>query len=148
MFSAEQAAIHPVGTFELGVIQAANPDLDLGWFYMPGETKDQQKSINMGLIMGCGINAKLKGDDAKLKAAYTYLNWLADVKASEPFTNLAAGIRDHAYWIINPRVGRQRRHAHADFARKPGSFDRRGFHGPFDDPADPRLPDARIHRRG
>ncbi len=91
MFSAEQAAIYPVGTFELGVIQAANPDLDLGWFYMPGETKDQQKSINIGLIMGYGINAKLKEDDAKLKAAYTYLNWLADVKASELFTNLVVG---------------------------------------------------------
>lgn len=89
MFCAEMAAIYPVGTFELGVIEAANPDLDLGWFYMPGETADEEESINFGAIMGYGINAKLEGE--KLEAAKTYLNWLADVKASEMFTNLVVG---------------------------------------------------------
>lgn len=89
MFCAEMAAIYPVGTFELGVIESANPDLDLGWFYMPGETADEEESINFGAIMGYGINAKLEGE--KLEAAKTYLNWLADVKASEMFTNLVVG---------------------------------------------------------
>ncbi|MBQ3423836.1 MAG: extracellular solute-binding protein [Clostridia bacterium] len=89
MFCAEMAAIYPVGTFELGVIEGANPDLDLGWFYMPGETADEEESINFGAIMGYGINAKLEGE--KLEAAKTYVNWLADVKASEMFTNLVVG---------------------------------------------------------
>ena len=89
MFCAEMAAIYPVGTFELGVIEAANPDLDLGWFYMPGETADEEESINFGAIMGYGINAKLEGE--KLEAAKTYLNWLADEKASAMFTNLVVG---------------------------------------------------------
>ena len=90
-FCAEMAAIYPVGSFELGVIEGANPDLDLGWFFMPGETADQVESINMGVIMGYGINAKLADDEEKLQAAYTYLNWLGDVKASEMFTNLVVG---------------------------------------------------------
>ena len=89
MFCAEMAAIYPVVTFELGVIEAANPDLDLGWFYMPGETADEEESINFGAIMGYGINSKLEGE--KLEAAKTYVNWLADVKASEMFTNLVVG---------------------------------------------------------
>jgi len=89
MFCAEMAAIYPVGTFELGVIEGANPDLDLGWFYMPGETADEEESINFGAIMGYGINAKLEGE--KLEAAKTYLNWLADAKASAMFTNLVVG---------------------------------------------------------
>ena len=89
MFCAEMAAIYPVGTFELGVIEAANPDLDLGWFYMPGETAEEEESINFGAIMGYAINAKLEGE--KLDAAKTYVNWLADTKASEMFTNLVVG---------------------------------------------------------
>ena len=91
MFCAEMAAIYPVGSFELGVIEGANPDLDLGWFFMPGESADQTESINMSVIMGYGINSKLSDDAEKLEAAYTYLNWLADVEASEMFTNLVVG---------------------------------------------------------
>ena len=91
MFCAEMAAIYPVGTFELGVIEGANPDLDLGWFFMPGETAEETESITLGIIMGYGINAKLADDAEKLQAAYTYLNWVADVEASEMFTNLVVG---------------------------------------------------------
>ena len=91
MFCAEQAAIYPVGSFELGVIQGANPELELGWFTMPGESAEVQKSINISIIMGYGINSKLAEDREKLDAAYTYLNWLADVEASELFTNLVIG---------------------------------------------------------
>ena len=90
MFCAEMAAIYPVGTFELGVIKGANPDLDLGWFFMPGETAEQTESINIGIIMGYGIN-KAVTDPEKLAACRTYLNWVADVDASEMFTNLVVG---------------------------------------------------------
>ena len=90
MFCAEQAAIYPVGSFELGVIENANPDLDLGWFFMPGETAEEAESINIGIIMGYGINATVT-EPEKLDACCTYLNWLADVEASEMFTNLVVG---------------------------------------------------------
>lgn len=89
MFCAEMAAIYPVGSFELGVIEAANPELDLGWFFMPGETAEEPTSINIGIIMGYGINSNLEGE--KLDAAKVYLNWLGDVEASEMFTNLVVG---------------------------------------------------------
>ena len=90
MFAAEMAAIYPVGTFELSVIESANPDLDLGWFFMPGETAGEPASVNIGIIMGYGIN-KAVTDPQKLDACHTYLNWLSDVEASELFTNLVVG---------------------------------------------------------
>lgn len=89
MFCAGMGAIYPVGTFELGVIRGAEPDFDLGWFYMPGETADAPISVNFGTIMGYGINKTVEGE--KLEAAKTYLNWVCDKTASEMFTNLVVG---------------------------------------------------------
>ena len=89
MFASEMAAIYPVGTFELTVIESLNPDLDLGWFFMPTETADEPYVINYGAIMGYGINKNVEGE--KLEAACTYLNWLAEQEASELFTNNVLG---------------------------------------------------------
>lgn len=90
MFCAELTAIYPIGSWELGAIQGANPDIDLGWFFIPTETADDAVSINFNAIMGYGINSSVT-DPEKLEACYTYLNWLADTTASEMFTNLVVG---------------------------------------------------------
>jgi len=89
MFASEMSAIYPVGTFELTVIQSLNPEIDLGWFFMPTESADDPYVINFGPIMGYGINKTVEGE--KLEAAYTYINWLAEQEASELFTNNVLG---------------------------------------------------------
>ena len=89
LFLMEKAVIYPVGTWELNFLQTTNPDLDLEWFFMPPLKKGFQYSSNFNMIMGYGINSKLTGE--KLEAAKTYLNWLADVKASQLFGNEIVG---------------------------------------------------------
>lgn len=82
LFLSEAAAIYPSGSFDLAYLQNTNPDIDLGWFFMPTENAGKATSINFNCIMGYGINAALAEDEAKLQAAYTYLNWLCDDEAS------------------------------------------------------------------
>ncbi len=89
IFLTERAAIYPVGTWELNFLETTNPDLNLGWFFMPPIKAGDQISANFNMIMGYGINSKLSGE--KLDAAKTYLNWLADVKGSELFGNEVIG---------------------------------------------------------
>ena len=91
LFLGETAAIYPSGSFDLAYLQKTNPDIDLGWFFMPVENEGDTSSINFNCIMGYGINAALKDDEAKLNAAYTYLNWLCDDEASSMFNNLVVG---------------------------------------------------------
>jgi ABC-type glycerol-3-phosphate transport system substrate-binding protein len=89
IFLTERAAIYPVGTWELNFLETTNPDLNLGWFFMPPLKAGDQISANFNMIMGYGINSKVSGE--KLEAAKTYLNWLADVKGSELFGNEVIG---------------------------------------------------------
>ena len=91
LFLSEAAAIYPSGSFDLSYLETTNPDIDLGWFFMPTENAGDALAINFGMIMGYGINASLKDDEAKLQAAYTYLNWLCDDAASSMFDNLVVG---------------------------------------------------------
>lgn len=91
LFLSEAAAIYPSGSFDLGYLQTTNPDIDLGWFFMPVENAGDAVSINFNCIMGYGINAALKDEPAKLEAAFTYLNWLCDDEASSMFNNRILG---------------------------------------------------------
>lgn len=91
LFLSEAAAIYPSGSFDLGYLQTTNPDIDLGWFFMPVENAGDAVSINFNCIMGYGVNAALKDDPARLEAAFTYLNWLCDDEASSMFNNRILG---------------------------------------------------------
>jgi len=97
LFLSEAAAIYPVGTFELGYLQSMNPDIDLGFFFMPNDDPNEKFHVNFGAIMGYAINSQLKSDTAKLEAAKTYINWLADVEASQMFGNEVLG-----QYAVNP----------------------------------------------
>lgn len=91
LFLSEAAAIYPSGSFDLGYLSSTNPNIDLGWFFMPVENEGDAKSINFNMIMGYGINAGLKDDPAKLQACYTYLNWLCEDSAAAMFDNEIVG---------------------------------------------------------
>lgn len=91
LFLSETAAIYPSGSFDLSYLQTTNPEIDLGWFFMPTENAGDTVSINFNCIMGYGINASLKEDPARLEAAYTYLNWLCDDAAASMLNNFIVG---------------------------------------------------------
>ena len=91
LFLSEAAAIYPSGSFDLAYLQTTNPDIDLGWFFMPVEAAGDVPSINFNCIMGYGINAALQEEPEKLEAAYQYLNWLCGDTASSMFNNRIVG---------------------------------------------------------
>lgn len=95
LFLSGNAAIYPVGTFDMGYLQKTAPEMNLGFFFMPDEDPSNTVSINTGFIMGYAINSKI--DSSKVEAAKTYLNWLADVDASQMFGNYVLG-----QYAVNP----------------------------------------------
>jgi raffinose/stachyose/melibiose transport system substrate-binding protein len=95
LFLSGQAAIYPVGSWEMGYLQETNPALDLGFFFMPGETANAQLSINFNCVDGWAINASI--DPAKLDAAKTYLNWLASTEGGQLLSNEIVG-----FYSVNP----------------------------------------------
>lgn len=117
LFLSERAAIYPVGTWELNFLETTNPDLKLGWFFMPPLKEGTQISANFNMIMGYGINSKTEGE--KLAAAKTYLNWLAGVKGSLLFGNEVVG-----QFATNPKATELENTIAADMAARGANVDK------------------------
>lgn len=88
MFLAEQAAIFPSGSWEIGVFRAQNPDLKLGFFTSPTTNAADKNWVGFNGGAGLGVNPKSEHADE----AFTYINWLMSDEAQVMAGNLMAGL--------------------------------------------------------
>jgi len=81
IFAMEQAAMFPLGSWEIPVVSELNPDLDYGFFPMPSKTGNQ--SVTTWVDGSFAINAKSKNIDA----AKTFLEFLTTKEFGELFVD-------------------------------------------------------------
>lgn len=81
IFAMEQAAMFPLGSWEIPVVSELNLDLDYGFFPMPSKTGNQ--SVTTWVDGSFAINAKSKN----IEAAKTFLEFLTTKEFGELFVD-------------------------------------------------------------
>ncbi|WP_277586432.1 ABC transporter substrate-binding protein [Psychrobacillus antarcticus] len=81
IFAMEQAAMFPLGSWEIPVVSELNPDLDFGFFPMP--SKNGNQSVTTWVDGSFAINAKSKN----IEAAKTFLEFLTTKEFGELFVD-------------------------------------------------------------
>lgn len=79
LFAMEQAAMFPLGSWEIPVVKELNPDLDFGFFPMPSKTGNQ--TVTTWVDGSFAINANSKNKEA----AKTFLEFLTTKEFGELF---------------------------------------------------------------
>lgn len=81
LFAMEQAAMFPLGSWEIPVVNELNPDLDYGFFPMPSKTGNQ--TVTTWVDGSFAVNANSKNKEA----AKTFLEFLTTKEFGELFVD-------------------------------------------------------------
>jgi len=83
LFAQEMAVMFVAGSYELGNMAQMNPDLEIGAFIVPGETKGTPKYNTIYVDGSYGINSKTKN----LEEALKFIRFTATCKYGQMFTD-------------------------------------------------------------
>jgi len=83
MFAQEMAVMFVAGSYELGTMAQMNPDLEIGAFIVPGETRETPAYNSIYADGGYGINA----DSEHIEEALEFIRFTATKEYGEMFTS-------------------------------------------------------------
>lgn len=99
--SAGMAAVYPTGSWEIGVFQAMNPDLNMGAFKPPLPEGSDTCYISDHTDIAMGVNAASPNQEAAL----TFLEWMTSAEFAELYSNALPGfftLSDHQIELADP----------------------------------------------
>lgn len=103
-FAAGKVAMYPAGSWDAPTIESANPDLNFGYFPMPGNDDPEQNKFMGGKYdVGFAIAAKSPNTEAALK----YLDFFSQPENYQAYVNAVGIIPTQSTATLDTKLGKE-----------------------------------------